>query len=192
MAARAALPDHVPEEGVDLRARYDENGIWIWRALLVSACITSAGLALLRRRGKARSERRAVGLRRPHHDRWPFRRAEHHQGSEEVPRGVGPDFDHPFHRRHLASAGLNRPMSPARKSAITHCRTFLRRLVSSKLDSRLSPQLRSSDGRFRRAKSRHMVWSGAVRYVWDALRDVIGYKSIRTVCDCYRDAGDAK
>jgi hypothetical protein len=46
LAARAALPDRVPETGLNLRDRYDVNGVWIWRALLATVCISTSGTLL--------------------------------------------------------------------------------------------------------------------------------------------------
>ena len=46
LSARAALPDQVPELGLDLRERYDAYGVWIWRALFATACITTFGVVL--------------------------------------------------------------------------------------------------------------------------------------------------
>ena len=46
LAARAALPDLVPGAGLDLRDRYDQVGVWIWRALLATVSISTLGVAL--------------------------------------------------------------------------------------------------------------------------------------------------
>jgi hypothetical protein len=48
LAARAALPNEVPETGIDLRERYDLHGVWIWRALLAAIGIAIASLAIAR------------------------------------------------------------------------------------------------------------------------------------------------
>ena len=46
LAARAALPDHVPPGGLNMRLRYDTHGVWIWRALLVSSSINTLGILI--------------------------------------------------------------------------------------------------------------------------------------------------
>lgn len=46
LAARAALPDRVPETGLDLRERYKVHGVWIWRALLATSCLAAFGVIL--------------------------------------------------------------------------------------------------------------------------------------------------
>lgn len=48
LAARAALPNNVVSDKLDLAKRYDNHSVWIWRSMLASACILMAG-ALVRR-----------------------------------------------------------------------------------------------------------------------------------------------
>ena len=52
LAARAALPGRVPERGLELAERYAANGAWIWRALLASTLLITAGLVIRRMTGE--------------------------------------------------------------------------------------------------------------------------------------------
>jgi hypothetical protein len=53
LAAYAALPEKMPEAGIDLRERYSLNGVWIWRALLAVTLIAIGSLALKNVTGEA-------------------------------------------------------------------------------------------------------------------------------------------